>query len=115
MVGARSRYFYSWQLGMEVNGEWFGENSQRFAAWGHANHVVFCECPLLRRRRLPLGAERLVRARADPSIFDRRTANVTAGGRLSNWRAAMHHFVAYAMGAAGQNWGDQDSPPIQRP
>ena len=57
----------------------------------------------------------LVRARADPSIFDRRTANVTAGGRLSNWRAAMHHFVAYAMGAAGQNWGDQDSPPIQRP
>ena len=65
--------------------------------------------------QLPLGAERLVRARADPSIFDRRTANVTVGGRLSNWRAAMHHFVAYAMGAAGQNWGDQDSPPIQRP
>ena len=49
-----------------------------------------------------------------PSVFDRRTSNVTTtdGGR-SPWKAGMHHFVAFVMGAAGQNWGQQQLAPIQ--
>ena len=66
---------------------------ERFAPWGNASHAVFY-----------------------PSVFDRRTANVTTtGGKLSQWRAAMHHFVAYVMGSAGQDWGDQTLPPISGP
>ena len=55
---------------------------------------------------------------SDPSIFDERLANVTTVSStgeitLSPWKAGMHHFVAYVMGSAGRNWGDQNLPPIQ--
>ena len=76
----------------------FGARPSRFAAWDFAKFVAFY-----------------------PSVFDERMANVTTvdtrtgtcQGVLSPWKAGMHHFVAYVMGATGRNWGDQNLPPIQ--
>ena len=95
-LGWNYDYIYSWQLGLEINGAWFGARPARYAAWDFAKFVAFY-----------------------PSIFDGRMANVTtvdaSTGRraLSPWKAGMHHFVAYVMGATGRNWGDQNLPPIQ--
>ena len=83
-------YIYSWQLGKELNQPWFAQHPERFSSWDYASHTVFY-----------------------PSIWDRRTANVTVGGELSHWRAAMQHFVAYVLGSAGIYWKDQTLPPIQ--
>ena len=97
-------YIYSWQLGSEINNDWYGERPEQFAHWLHAGHVVFY-----------------------PSIFDCRMANVStsghAGGPVSPWPAGVHHFVAYVMGATChscavfgcvcRNWGDPTLPPIQ--
>lgn len=77
----------------------FGARPSRYAAWDFAKFVAFY-----------------------PSVFDERLANVTTvdssstgtcQGVLSPWKAGMHHFVAYVMGATGRNWGDQNLPPIQ--
>jgi len=65
----------SWQLGAEINNDWFGQQPERFASWTAAKRVLMY-----------------------PSIFDTRSPAVQGPDGPST--AMMEHFVAYVYGAA---------------
>ena len=74
-------YIYSWQLGAEVNHQYYAERPAEYADWGRARHAFVY-----------------------PSVFDDRSLVVpvlAANGNVAyNSTAMLQHFIAYAHGAS---------------